>query len=117
MQEFIDYSLEHQGLLLIAGNPMSDEMVVAFGGKQVYVKFPPVADPKEHVLVQAMNKSRFKESMNEILVGLIKTLELTETDGNQVYQVIAGGLQAIVNDDNEIKKETVLTAEPVASGD
>ena len=117
MQEFIDYSLEHQGLLLIAGNPMSDEMVVAFGGKQVYVKFPTVADPKEHVLVQAMNKSRFKESMNEILVGLIKTLELTETDGNQVYQVIAGGLQAIVNDDNEIKKETVLTAEPVASGD
>lgn len=116
MQEFIDYSFEHPGLLLIAGNPMSDEMVVAFGGKQVYVKFPPVEDPKDHILVQAMNKSKFKESMNEILVGLVKALELDEKDGNQMYQVIAGGLQAIVNEKDGNKKKTVLKTEPVVGG-
>ena len=85
-------------------------------GRNSYVKFPTMANPKDNILVQTLNKSTFKDGVNELLTALIKTLELSEEDGQQVYQVVAGSLQAITENNNGTKKKTVLKAEPVIGG-
>jgi hypothetical protein len=116
IQEVIDYANDKKGLLFIVGNPLTDEMVVSFMGRNAYVKFPTMKDKKDNILMQTLNKSAFKDGVNELLTALIKTLELSEEDGQQVYQVVAGSLQAITENNNGTKKKTVLKTSPVIGG-
>jgi hypothetical protein len=97
MQEVLDFANENRGFLFIVGNPLKDEIVVSFNGKATYVKFPTTENKKDNVLVQVLNKSSFKPSMNEILSAIVRATDLKPEDGNQLYQVVAGSLQAIVN--------------------
>lgn len=96
IEEVLDFADTKKGLLFIVANPLKDEVVVTFNGKAHYGRFPVMADPKNNILVQMMTKSNFKESMNEFLTMLIKTTGISQKDGNQLYQVVAGAIQSMV---------------------
>jgi hypothetical protein len=98
MDEVLDYANKNKGLLFIVGNPLKDEMIVAFNGETSYVKFPTTDDISRNILVGVLSQSAFKESMNEILLGISKTLEVDDKAGNDLYQVVAGSLQAMVKE-------------------
>ena len=96
IEEVLDFADTKKGLLFIVANPLKDEVVVTFGGQAHYGRFPVMSDPKNNILVQMMTKSNFKESMNEFLTMLIKTTGISQKDGNQLYQVVAGAIQTMV---------------------
>jgi hypothetical protein len=98
IEEVLDFADTKKGLMFIVANPLKDEVVVTFGGKAHYGRFPVMADPKNNILVQMMTKSNFKESMNEFLTMLIKTTGINQVDGKQFYQVIGGAVQSMVKE-------------------
>ena len=96
IEEVLDFADTKKGLMFIVANPLKDEVVVTFGGKAHYGRFPVMADPKNNILVQMMTKSNFKESMNEFLTMMVKTTGVNPKDGNQFYQVVAGAVQSMI---------------------
>lgn len=96
MEEIADYSNDKSGLLFIVANPLKDEILVSFGGKNVYSRFPKADKVQNNVLVQMMSKSAFKESMNEFLMMIKKASGINEVDGLQMFQVVGGAIQSMV---------------------
>ena len=102
IEEIKRFALANKGLLVMVANPLKDEIVVSFGNKSSYVKFPVTDDVKNNILVKMMSKSDFAEGMNELLTALIKTTGIKVEDGQQMYQAIGGSVQAMVyGEDNK----------------
>lgn len=97
IEEVLDFADTKKGLLFIVANPLRDEVIVTFNGVNSYARFPQTDKPENNILVQMMTKSNFKESMNEFLTMLVKTTGINQKDGQQLYQVVGGAVQSMVN--------------------
>jgi hypothetical protein len=104
MQEVADFANKNNGLIFMVGNPIRDELYISFNGKQSLLKFPKTPEMKENVLIRILKEGTFKSAMNEFLTGLIKSLGVDEKKGLQLYQMMGGTLQSMLDIKKIIKK-------------
>lgn len=92
VQEWQD---ENKDLLVIVASPREDSISVSFGGINGFVKFPG-DDMEKGVVFNALRKSKFEESIDAFMTGIIESTGISDKEeGGEVLKVIGGGMMNI----------------------
>jgi hypothetical protein len=96
LQLFQEFAAKHPGLLLIAANPGTDEIVTMFQNHATFVKFPATTRPEDRIVLRTLYDSiHFRDYANQFVVGMIKAVGADEIQANQFHNAIAGSVQSI----------------------
>ena len=95
-QKFQDFSLEHKGMLCVFASPETDEIFISFNKRNAFVRFP-FESKEKGVVFNALRQSKFKETIDPLMNGIIEATGITETnkDGNELLKVIGGGVKSL----------------------
>lgn len=92
VQEWQD---ENKDLLVMVASPREDGISISFGGLNTFVKFPG-KDMEKGVVFNALRKSKFNESIDAFMTGIISATGISERDeGGEVLKVLGGAVKAI----------------------
>ena len=107
--EIAEFANKHKGLFFIVGNPVRDELMVAFNDKISFVRFPICFDKSNNVLVRMLNKLTFAEGMKDFISGLVKGIgaKPKDKDTKIVMNAIGGAVQSMVDFEENKEEETI----------
>ena len=90
-----EYQNEHKDLLVLVASPADDSISISFGGLNTFVRFPGT-DVEKGVVFNALRQSKFKESIDAFMCGIIESSGISDKDqGGEVLKVLGGSMKAI----------------------
>jgi len=92
LQEFQN---DNKDMLIMFASPVDDSISISFGGLNTFVRFPG-KDMEKGVVFNALRKSKFLDSIDAFMCGIIESSGISEKEeGGEVLKVLGGAMKAI----------------------
>lgn len=110
-KKFLEFQDQNKEFLVMIASPREDAISISFGGLNAFVKFPG-ASMEKGVIFNALRKSKFNESIDILMTGIIKATDIDDKEeGGEVLKVLGGAIRGIGEQrelqKNDIKKTNV----------
>lgn len=104
-----DFCAQEKDLLIIAGDPQSDQMFVGYGDLQSLAVIRNRVGMKTHVVRNVLKKSRFKGQADNLIMSIAETLWSPITRKTQdFYNFIDGVVCNIAHALDRQNRETII---------
>lgn len=95
-QKIQDWQNENREQLIMVADPREDSISISFGGLNTFVRFPPSKDMKDGVVFNALRKSKFEQSIDAFMSGLMSATGISDkTEGGEILKVLGGSMKKI----------------------
>lgn len=87
-----EFAHAHPDLLIIIGNPKTDQLFAAHKNKFVNAMIKDPKGKRTHVVQEVLSHSLFKKSIDGFIISLVEALHLPLKNGNQFFNFIDGAI-------------------------
>ena len=91
-KKIADFAHYNKDLLIIVADPKTDKLFISHKDKFFYNQIKSATGKRTKVVKGILSHSLFKKEVDNFLVSIMDTLQLSLKDGNQFYQWIDGSL-------------------------
>lgn len=111
-----EFAHAHPDLLIIIGNPKTDQLFAAHKNKFVNSIIRDPKGKRTHVVQEVLSHSLFKKGIDSFIVSLVESLHLPLRHGNQFFNFVDGAFFNIakaLRDERAAKRGTVTIGTPI----
>lgn len=90
-----DFAHANRDLLVIIADPKTDKMFISYRDKFFYNQIKSATGKNTKVVKGILSHSLFKKEVDNFLVSIMDTMQLSLKDGNSFYQWLDGKLYAL----------------------